>query len=58
MISPHCLSKEIEVPEVVGLSLWLLPNQELVSLDHLVTLGSLCPLIFLALPAILGIKFP
>ena len=52
---PYCSSKETEVPEVVGLSLWLLPDQELVSLGHPVTLGSLSPL---ALSASLGIEFP
>jgi len=32
MTSPYCPSKETEVPEVVGLSLWLLSSQGLVSL--------------------------
>ena len=57
MTSPHCPSKETEVPEVVGTLTWLLPDQELVSLGRPVTLGSLSPLIFLALPAISGIEF-
>ena len=57
MTPPYCSSKETEVPEVWGLSLWLLSDQDLVSLGHLVILGSLSLLIFLALPAILGIKF-
>jgi len=58
MTSPHCPSKETEVPKVVGTLTLVLSDQELVSLGHPVTLGSLSPLIFLALPAISGIEFP
>ena len=54
MTPPYCSSKETEVPEVVGLSIWLLPVQALVSLGHPATLESLSPL---ALSAILGIEF-
>ena len=58
MTSPHCPSKETEVPEVVGTLTLVLSDQELVSLSHPVTLESLSPLIFLALPTITGIEFP
>jgi len=59
MTSPHCPSKKTVVPEVVGtLTLVITRSRELVSLGHPVTLGSLSPLIFLDLSAILGIEFP
>jgi len=65
MISTHCSCKETEVLEVVGtLTLVITRSRAGESrssrdlTNKLVTLGSLSPLIFLALPAISGIEFP
>jgi len=65
MTSSHCPSKETEVPEVAGtLTLVVIrprAGESRSSRDFtnkLVTLESLSPLIFFALPGILGIEFP
>ena len=63
--SPHCPSKETEVPEVVETLTLVITRprdgEARSSRDFtnkLVILGSLSPLIFLVLPAISGIEFP
>ena len=65
MTSPHCPSKKIEVPEVVGTLIMVITRpragESQSSRDFtnkLVTLESLSSLIFLALPAISGNEFP
>jgi len=65
MISPYCPSKEAEVPEVMGtLALVIIrprAGESRSSRDFtnkLMTLGSLSPLIFLALLTISEIEFP
>ena len=65
MTSPHCPSKEAEVPGAVGMLTWVIIRPRASEFrssrdftNKLVTLGSLSPLIFLVLSAILGIEFP
>ena len=65
MTSPRCPGKEIQISETVGTPTLVVnrsrAGESRSSRDFtngLVTLGSLSPLIFLALPAITGIDFP
>jgi len=65
MTSPYCLGKETEVSKVAGTPTLVIirprAGESRSSRDFtnkLVTLGSLSPLLFLALPAISGIDFP
>ena len=57
MTSPHCSSKETEVPEVVGILTLIITRLRTGEPRPSSNFRELSPLIFLALLAILGIEF-